>query len=107
MSLPGGFPNIVPMAWSSATDVLPHEAHHFTPWLSQNLGLLADVLGLDTLDLVATEWKVGTFALDVLARGVDADGEVRVVIENQYVTTNHKHLGQLATYGAHAAAGGY
>jgi hypothetical protein len=95
------------MIWSSAKDVLPHEAHHFTPWLSQNLGLLADVLGLDTLDLVGTEWKVGTFALDVLANGIDADGEVRVVIENQYGTTNHKHLGQLATYAAHAAAGGH
>ena len=56
--------------------------------------------------LEATEWRVESFALDVLARGSDADGEVTVVIENQYGATDHRHLGQLLTYAAHAAARG-
>jgi hypothetical protein len=100
-------PHISPMTWVSAREVLPHEAHDFTPWLADNLELLADVLGLDQLELVATEWKVETFALDILARGSDADGEVMVVIENQYGLTDHRHLGQILTYAAHAAASGH
>lgn len=95
------------MSWVSASEVLPHEAHDFTPWLANNLDLLLDVLDLDRLELVATEWKVETFALDILARGSDADGDVNVVIENQYGLTNHRHLGQIFTYAAHAAAGGH
>lgn len=100
------YPQITALTWSSAKEVLPHEAHHFTPWLSENLHLLADVLGLDELELTSTEWKVETFALDILARGSDADGDVTVVIENQYGATDHRHLGQLLTYAAHAAAPG-
>ena len=100
-------PQITAMTWSSAKDVLPHEAHHFTPWLAQNLDLLADVLGLDELELTSTEWKVESFALDILARGRDADGELRLVIENQYGATDHRHLGQILTYAAHAASGGH
>lgn len=103
----GAPPQITPLVWSSAKEVLPHEAHDFTPWLAKNLDLLADVLGLDELELEATEWKVETFALDILARGSDADGDVKVVIENQYGATDHRHLGQLLTYAAHAAAPGH
>src|SRR3990170_4020883 len=97
-------PVITPLTWASAKEVLAHEAHDFTPWLAANLDLLADKLGLDELELVATEWKVETFALDILAKGRDADGDVSVVIENQYGPTDHRHLGQILTYAAHAAA---
>lgn len=106
MATPESRPPISPMQWATAREVLPHEALDFTPWLAENLHLLADVLGLDGLEIVATEWRVETFALDILARGTDADGDVEVVIENQYGHTDHKHLGQLLTYAAHAAAGG-
>ncbi len=99
-------PKIVPLSWTPAREVLDHEAHHFTPWLAQNLQLLSDALGLDALELVSTEWKVDAFSLDILARGSDADGDVTVVIENQYGHTDHSHLGQLLTYAAGAAAGG-
>lgn len=106
MSTHSTLPVISPMRWVPARDVLGHEAHDFTPWLAANIDLLAETLGLDTLELEATEWKVESFALDVLARGSDADGEVTVVIENQYGATDHRHLGQLLTYAAHAAARG-
>lgn len=100
-------PNITALVWADAKEVLPHEAHDFTPWLAANLDLLGDALGLDDMELVQTEWKVDTFALDIYARGRDADGEVQVVIENQYGATDHRHLGQILTYAAHAAAGGH
>ncbi len=44
------------MRWVPARDVLGHEAHDFTPWLAANLELLAETLGLDTLELEATVW---------------------------------------------------
>ena len=100
-------PTITALTWSSARDVLPHEPLDFTPWLADNLDLLHDVLGLDQLVLQSTEWKVETFALDILAQGSDADGDVTVVIENQYGATDHTHLGQILTYSAHAAAVGH
>lgn len=65
--------------------------------------MLSDALGLDDLELVSTGWRVETFSLDILARGADADGDVTVVIENQYGRTDHRQLGQLLTY---AAVGG-
>lgn len=100
-------PIITALAWTDAKEVLPHEAHDFTPWLATNLDLLGDALGLEEMVLVQTEWKVDTFALDIFARGRDADGEVVVVIENQYGATDHRHLEQILTYAAHAAAGGH
>lgn len=72
-----------------------------------HLDLLVETLGLDHLELDTTEWRVDTFALDILAHGSDADGDVTVVIENQYGLTDHRHLGQLLTYAAHAAASGH
>ncbi len=99
-------PRIGPLTWSNAREVLPHEALDFTPWLAENLDLLAETLGLDDLSLVKREWDVESFSLDLLAVGSDADGEVSVVIENQYGSTDHRHLGQLLTYAAHAASGG-
>lgn len=99
-------PHITPLTWANAREVLPHEAHDFTPWLAENLDLLAEALGLDALFLDEREWNVESFSLDLLAVGSDLDGEIRVAIENQYGATDHRHLGQLLTYAAHAASGG-
>jgi len=87
------------MKWVPARDVLKGEATHFTPWLSQNLDLLAAELGLDDLTLVATETAAAEKRLDILATATDEDGsEFPVIIENQYDVTDHKHLGQIITY---------
>lgn len=78
----------------SARDAWAHEDHDFTPWLADNLDLLAEVLGL-RLELVEREHQVGRYSLDLLLE----DGRGRVVIaENQFGSTNHDHLGKLLTY---------
>ena len=74
-----------------------HEAHDFTPWLAQNLVLLAEALGLD-LELVQTEAGVGPFHAGITVRDTGRDRQV--IIENQLDPTDHGHLGQLITYAA-------
>lgn len=73
----------------------PHEALGFTPWLSQHLDELSEVLGIP-LELTGTEVKVESFSADVLARNPQDDSVV--LIENQLETTDHTHLGQIMTY---------
>lgn len=78
-----------------ATEVWGNEPQVFTPWLAQNLDLLAETLQLDELELKGTEVAAGDFRLDILAE--DADGHP-VLIENQFGPTDHRHLGQLISY---------
>jgi hypothetical protein len=97
-------PVINAIRWTPVADVLPDEARDFTPWLAENLHLLAPVLGLEDLELVQREYAVAGFSLDILAKSLGADDQpVWVAIENQYRRTDHGHLGQLLTYTAHAA----
>ncbi len=87
---------------ANARDVWTSEAGDFTPWLAENLDVLADELGM-SLTLQATEVPVGEFRLDIEAQ--TPDGRV-VIIENQLERTDHGHLGQLLVYasGLEAAA---
>ncbi|MBR0836458.1 DUF4268 domain-containing protein [Bradyrhizobium manausense] len=78
------------------------EATHFTPWLSKNLGVLAEKLGMD-LELESIEAAAGDFAADIIA--TDLSTSRRVVIENQFGNTDHRHLGQLITYASVLGAG--
>jgi len=72
-----------------AREVWSNEAKDFTPWLKENIALLAEKLGMD-LDLVEREVPVGTFAADLVAK--DISGDRWVVIENQLAPTDHGHL---------------
>lgn len=77
--------------------VWPHEAHHFTPWLLQNVDVLSELLGMELI-LEAAEHPVGDFSLDL--KGYDeATGDV-VIVENQLEFSDHTHLGQILTYAA-------
>jgi hypothetical protein len=80
-------------------DAWPSEPTHFTPWLSQpeNLATLSDEIGI-SLEFVGREYSVGNYFLDILARKAGTDEAV--VIENQFGSTDHSHLGQLLTYAA-------
>lgn len=77
------------------TQVWPTEPHHFTPWLLSSSALLSDLLGID-VELEAREYKVGKFSLDIIGREV-ATG-TPLIIENQFGSTDHGHLGQILTY---------
>ena len=79
----------------------PDEARDFTPWLSKNLDLLSKELGI-SLELVGTEVAVGPYRGDIVAR-IHQNG-ARVVVENQLMQADPKHLGQLLTYFARRKA---
>ena len=76
-------------------EIWPKEDKDFTPWLAEddNIELLAETLDMD-LEVDTTEKKVGRFRADILCknRRDDSDNSY-VVIENQIVGTDHKHLG--------------
>jgi len=75
--------------------VWPSEAIDFTPWLLKSAGVLSDLLGVD-LELTAREHPVGRFSLDLI--GHETNSDAVVIVENQYGSTDHNHLGQLLTY---------
>ena len=76
-------------------DAWPHEANNFTPWLAENLPLLAEAIGIP-LELEGTEVPVEGYSADILAT-YPSDGS-HVIIENQLESTDHTHLGQIMTY---------
>ena len=79
----------------SLREAWEHEALSFTPWLSQHLDELANIVGLP-LELIGSEVAVSTFSADILARNPQDDS--LVLIENQLDVTDHTHLGQIMTY---------
>ncbi|MGH9170878.1 MAG: hypothetical protein ACRD0Z_08400 [Acidimicrobiales bacterium] len=99
-------PDIKPIKWDYPSAVLGGERTGFTPWLSRNLGIVADALGLDDLELTGTEVDVAGKRLDILAAsGSDPNGlALGVAIEAQYGVSDHDHLGKLVTYAAGASA---
>lgn len=76
-----------------------HEEDGFTPWLMDHLDLLAsdDLLGFE-LEEARREVSVGSYSADIVAQG--ATVERTVIIENQFGTTDHEHLGQSLVYAA-------
>ena len=81
------------------SEVWDTEPHHFTPWLAkeENLTLLGKTLGME-LELEAQEVSVGGFRADILCKNTENDSWV--IIENQFETADHKHIGQILTYAA-------
>lgn len=79
------------------------ESSDFTPWLAspENIELLGEAIGLELL-VEGVERPVGAFSADILCRDA-ATGDL-VLIENQLEDTDHRHLGQLLTYGAGVGA---
>lgn len=69
----------------------------FTQWLAQpeNLLQLGEEVGID-LALIEVEAAVGDFSADILAK--DLANDEKIIIENQFGSTNHDHLGKIITY---------
>ena len=81
--------------------VWTHEALNFTPWVAENVDLLADAVGIDiTVD--ETESSVGDFNVDIYASETGTDR--KIIIENQLEDTDHDHLGKLITYASGKSA---
>jgi hypothetical protein len=72
-----------------------HEARDFTPWLAENLDRLSNAIGMP-LELTDTEVAVENFSADIIARNSENDSVV--LIENQFKSSDHGHLGQILTY---------
>jgi hypothetical protein len=75
--------------------IWPNETLDFTPWLRENIDVLADALGLD-LVIHEAEVPVGGFNVDLV--GEDVTSGRRLIVENQLAASDHGHLGQLLTY---------
>jgi hypothetical protein len=70
----------------------------FSLWLSENTNLLIQAIGLDELCEVRREVKVaGGFKADIVAK-ICGRQDI-VIIENLMHKSDHKHVGQLITYG--------
>tara|TARA_Y100000590_G_C15547496_1_gene949578 strand:+ start:117 stop:1073 length:957 start_codon:yes stop_codon:yes gene_type:complete len=74
-------------------DIWPTEDKAFTPWLVENINLLNEDIGLNLRD-PKNEKKLTTLYVDVVAE----DDEGKVIIENQFSSSDHDHLGKLLTY---------
>lgn len=78
-------------------EIFKDEARDFTPWLTreENLSLLSEAIGLP-IKFVEAEASVGSFSVDILA---EEEGTGRkIIIENQFGTSDHDHLGKVITY---------
>lgn len=56
---------------------------------------MGNAIGIEIAD-AETEVQIGNYRLDILA--YESGTDRKIAIENQYGTTDHKHLGQLITY---------
>ena len=76
--------------------VFPHEAYDFTVWLAENPDVISEAIGLNLTNVEREQVAEGSkFITDLTAETEDGS---RVVIENQFGRSDHRHLGQLVTY---------
>jgi len=76
-----------------------NEESDFTPWLADHISYLSEAVNIE-LVVQETEANVGGYYADIHA--TDIEGERDIIIENQYNSSDHKHLGQSLVY-----AGGF
>lgn len=80
-------------------EIFDGEASGFTPWLTKNIGVLAEKLGINISE-AEKEHKLETMKVDIIAKAGD-DGEKSIIIENQFGDSDSDHLGKVITYAAH------
>lgn len=79
--------------------VFANEASCFTPWLKDNIEILKNDIGFNSISITETERKSENFRVDMIGYVNDVE-EQRLVIENQFGDSNHDHLGKIITYSA-------
>ena len=79
--------------FTSITDAFQKE-QEFTKWLLDNLDALDEILGLKLSPIDKEVRTDEGFQADIMADSVRG----KVIIENQYGNTDHKHLGQILGY---------
>ena len=74
--------------------------NEFSDWLfsEENIELLSESLGLETIQTQVREDYVGNFKADIF--GEESNTGRKVIIENQFEVSNHDHLGKIITYAA-------
>ena len=77
--------------------LFPNEEKNLSPWIAENIDLLNDTLNIQ-IEIEAAEVPVENFRSDLY--GTDNYSQLPVVIENQFGTSDHDHLGKLITYSA-------
>ena len=75
-------------------EAFPIEPKHFTPWLTENIDVVGDAIGVELVS-PESEQSTGNFSVDIKAETLDGE---TAVIENQYGNSDHDHLGKLITY---------
>ncbi len=93
---------IIEMDERAIRQLWPNEERDLSPWVRENIDLLNKALGLQ-IDIEEAETPVGDFRLDLAGR--ETTTQRPVVIENQYGSSDHDHLGKLITYAAGREAG--
>lgn len=86
--------NIDKIIYIPVTEVWRYEARNLTPWLCSNIEMLLESIGL-TLVNPEREQSAGNFNVDIKAEDIDGN---TVIIENQFGTSDHDHLGKLIMY---------
>ena len=71
-----------------------NEPFHFTPWLAYNLDEISKVFNVELIN-PSTEQPSENFKVDIEAELEDGS---KVVIENQFGSSDHDHLGKIITY---------
>lgn len=82
-------------------DIWPNEEKDLSPWVANNIDLLNEILSLQ-IEIEGREAPVHNFRLDLV--GTDNSLQVPVVIENQFGSSDHDHLGKVITYSANREA---
>lgn len=90
-------PELGALSHTDPKAVWGNEATGFTPWLANNAELLNEALDL-SIEIQGQEGPVGPFSVDLY--GQETRSKRIVVIENQFGSSDHDHLGKLLTYAA-------
>ena len=75
-------------------EAFPREVRDLSKWVQANLDELNAATGL-SLSSAETEQPAGDFSVDLIAEDENGD---KIVIENQYGSSDHGHLGKVLTY---------